>query len=138
MAELKTKQTSASVADFIASVPESQQADSQAVIEMMSKATRSEPKMWGSSIVGFGYEKLKYESGRELDWFQIGFSPRKGTLTLYVLRGGEEKYADLLSRLGKHTTGKVCLYIKKLSDVDQGVLEKVIEKSLEVDHSTGQ
>lgn len=132
MAELKTKQTDVNPHDFLETVADKQQrADSEVILEMMQKVTGAKPKMWGSAIVGYGEEHLKYASGRELDWFQIGFSPRKGTLTFYVLRGGEEKYADLLDQLGKHTTGKGCLYVKKLSDVDEGVLQKIMKRALE-------
>lgn len=130
MAELKTKETTASVDSFINSFDEAKQADAKVILKMLSKATKAEPKMWGTSIVGFGFEHLKYASGRELDWFQVGFSPRKQNLTLYVLRGGPEKYADLLSKLGKHSVGKGCLYIKKLSDVDMPVLEELVSRSL--------
>lgn len=134
MAEIKTKKTEASVDEFLSTVDPAQQADSQVILEMMSKATNSEPKMWGASIVGFGTELLKYDSGRELDWMKIGFSPRKQNMTLYVFRGGMEKYTDLLMNLGKHTTGKGCLYIKHLSDVDQGVLKQIIERSMDAEY----
>ena len=85
--------------------------------------------MWGPAIVGFGSQTLKYESGRELDWMLTGFSPRKANLTLYIM-DGFSKYDDLMARLGKHTTGKSCLYIKKLSDIDESVLEELITESL--------
>ena len=84
--------------------------------------------MWGASIVGFGMRRLQYASGRELDWMEIGFSPRKQNLTLYVLNGFEGQDA-LLKKLGRHTTGKVCLYIKKLDDVDLKVLDQIVTKS---------
>jgi hypothetical protein len=96
----------------------------------MEKATGEKPKMWGSSIVGFGSRHLKYESGRELDSMEIGFSPRKQNLTLY-LTNGEALDENLLSKLGKHKLGKSCLYFKRLSDVDEKVLEQLIEKSIE-------
>ena len=82
--------------------------------------------MWGNSIIGYGQEHLKYASGRELDWLRIGFSPRKQNLTLYVLSKGPERYKDLLNKLGKHKIGKGCLYIKRLSDIDQSVLKEII------------
>lgn len=135
-AELKTKQTEASVDEFINSIDESQRADSQKVLKMMADATGDKGKMWGSSIVGFGYEHLTYASGRELDWFTVGFSPRKANLTLYVLKGSPAKYDDLLEQLGKHTVGKGCLYIKKLSDVNENVLKKIINRSVDEKHQT--
>ena len=96
----------------------------------MQQATRSEPKMWGESIVGFGNIHLKYASGRELDWMVIGFSPRKANITLY-LTNGLERYATLLQKLGKHTIGKGCLYIKKLKDVNTQVLEDLMRESVQ-------
>lgn len=126
MAELKTKANTASVEKFIKTVKDAQvRADCLQIIEMMSKASKAEPKMWGTSIVGFGNIHLKYESGRELDWFPIGFSPRKQNLTLYF-NGGLEPHQELLEKLGKHTVGKGCLYIKSLSDVDTKTLQKII------------
>lgn len=131
MAELKTKETEASVEDFLNSVAdETERNDSKKIAEMMEKATGEKPKMWGGSIVGFGRLHFKYESGRELEWMEIGFSPRKQNLTLYLTNGGAMD-ADLLANLGKHKLGKGCLYFKRLSDVDEKVLEKLIEKSVE-------
>lgn len=97
---------------------------------MMKQVTRAEPKMWGTSIVGFGSRHLKYASGRELDWMLTGFSPRKANITLYIL-GGFEKQADLLKKLGKYTTGKGCLYIKKLKDIDAKVLKELVRESVQ-------
>jgi len=129
MAELKTKLTNASVDKFLKGVKDEQtRADCYQIIEMMNKATKAEPKMWGTSIIGFGNIHLKYESGRELDWFPIGFSPRKQNITLYLTGGLEQK--ELLDKLGKYSTGKGCLYIKKLSDVDIKVLNKLITTSV--------
>jgi len=129
MAELKTKLTNASVDKFLKGVKDEQtRADCYQIIEMMNKATKAEPKMWGTSISGFGNIHLKYESGRELDWFPIGFSPRKQNITLYLTGGLEQK--ELLDKLGKYSTGKGCLYIKKLSDVDIKVLNKLITTSV--------
>ena len=129
MAELKTKLTNASVDKFLKGVKDEQtRADCYQIIEMMNKATKAEPKMWGTSIIGFGNIHLKYESGRELDWFPIGFSPRKQNITLYLMGGLEQK--ELLDKLGKYSTGKGCLYIKKLSDVDIKVLNKLITTSV--------
>jgi len=129
VAELKTKLTNASVDKFLKGVKDQQtRADCYQIIEMMNKATKAEPKMWGTSIIGFGNIHLKYESGRELDWFPIGFSPRKQNITLYLMGGLEQK--ELLDKLGKHSTGKGCLYIKKLDDVDTKVLNKLITTSV--------
>jgi len=96
----------------------------------MKQATRSDPKMWGSSIVGFGTQHLNYASGRELDWMLIGFSPRKANITLYIT-GGLEKQSVLLKKLGKYSTGKGCLYIKKLKDVDVKVLKELVRESVQ-------
>jgi hypothetical protein len=96
---------------------------------MMKKATKAEPKMWGASIVGFGHYHYKYASGRENDWFQVGFSPRKQDLTLYFMDGVEGQ-SDLLAQLGKHKLGKSCLYVKRLADLDLKVLKKMIQQSI--------
>lgn len=130
-AELKTKKTDESAEDFINKIADEKvRADAEKIVEMMEKATDAKPKMWGASIVGFGERLLKYESGRELDWMEIGFAPRKANLTLY-LNIGEGWDEELLEKLGKHKLGKGCLYIKRLSDVDEKVLENLIEKSVE-------
>ena len=130
MAELKTQKTEASVEDFLNSITEEQRrADCFAVLELMKKATKAEPKMWGANIVGFGSYPYKNSSG-EYDWMEIGFSPRKANLTLYIMSGFKE-YDGLLAKLGKFKTGKSCLYIKRLSDVDEKVLMKLIESSIE-------
>lgn len=130
MAELKTQKTDASVEAFLNSVAdEGRKRDSFAVLDLMKQVSRAEPKMWGPAIVGFGQYHYKYESGRENDWFPIGFSPRKSNLTLY-LTGGLESQADLLAKLGKHKTGKGCIYINKLADVDQSVLRQMLERCL--------
>ena len=131
MAELKTKKNDASVEGFLTGVGnERRRADSFVVLEMMKRITGEEPTMWGSSIVGFGSYHFRYASGREGDWPRIGFSPRKQSLTLYVMPGFSN-YDDLLSRLGKHRTGKSCLYVNKLADVDMDVLEQLIRSSLD-------
>ncbi len=128
-AELKTRPTEASVDEFLNGVSnEQRRADSFAVLEMMRRLSGEEPRMWGPAIVGFGSAPLKYASGREMDWPRIAFSPRKAALTLYIDNNIENN--PLLGRLGKCTTGKSCLLIKKLSDVDTGVLEKMIKASL--------
>jgi hypothetical protein len=130
MAELKTKVTSASVDKFLAGVKDKQRRDDcLTVVTLMQQVTKAPPKMWGSSIVGFGDYTYHYESGRELDWFLVGFSPRKEALTLYLMPGSA-KYSDALTKLGKHKTGKACLYIKSLEDVDQGGLKTLIQESV--------
>lgn len=130
MAELKTKQTDASVEAFLRSVEdENKRKDAFAILEMMKEITGEEPKMWGPSIVGFGSYHYKYPSGQEGDWFRTGFSPRKQNLTLYIMNG-VESYPDHLARLGKHKIGKSCLYVKKLADVDMEVLRDMIRQSL--------
>lgn len=138
MAEIKTKPTSASVEDFINSVEgEQKRKDSFVIVEMMKKATGEEPKMWGSSIIGFGNRKYKSPAtGREVDWLIIGFSPRKANLSLYISigtkehGGGIQENAAALKKLGKHKTGVGCLYINKLADVDMKVLEGLIDASV--------
>lgn len=130
MAELKTKETGESVTAFINKIADqTRREDCLAVIDLMRKVTKEEPKMWGTSIVGFGRYRYKYESGREGEWPIAGFSPRKGDLTLYLI-GGFDKFSDLMKSLGKYKTGKSCLYIKKLADVDVNVLKKLVTKSV--------
>lgn len=130
MAEPKTKPNEASVDEFIGSVrDDAKREDSARILEMMREATGEEPRMWGSSIVGFGQYRYRYASGREGDWMRIGFSPRKQSMTIYIM-DGLGKYGDLLSRLGNHKTGKSCLYIKGLADVDEAVLRELIAASL--------
>lgn len=130
MAELKTQKTDASVAEFLKSIPdETRRKDCEAVAKMMQKATGAKPRMWGASIVGFGNYHYKYASGREGDWFLAGFSPRKANLTLYIMAGFRE-YDDLMSRLGKHKTGKSCLYVNTLKDIDMGILEELVKRSV--------
>jgi hypothetical protein len=130
MAELKTKKTKASVEDFLNGLPSEQTTkDCFEIVKIMKQATKEEPKMWGSSIIGFGSTHLKYASGRELDWMIVGFSPRKQNLTFY-LSGNFNPYTDLLQKLGKHKTGGGCLYIKTLKDVDIKVLKELIQRSV--------
>jgi len=131
MAENKTKQTEASVEKFLNSVnDEKQRKDSFTILKMMQQVTKFEPKMWGPSIVGFGSYHYKYESGREGDCALTGFSPRKGNLTLYIMSGFDEK-SDKMKKLGKYKTGKCCLYIKKLEDIDMSVLKDLVKSSVE-------
>jgi hypothetical protein len=128
-AELKTKETTASVETFIAKQPADIAADCRTIMGLMRKATGEDPKLWGASIVGYGRYAYTYDTGREGEWMITGFSPRKANLTLYIMMGFEEE-AALMEKLGKHTTGKSCLYIKKLSDVDLRVLESLIVKGV--------
>jgi hypothetical protein len=129
MAENKTKPTKLSVAVFIDAVADpTRRADSKALIKLMKGVVGESPKMWGPSIVGFGSYHYKYDSGREGDMPLVGFSPRKAALVLYnVICSGSKSE---LTKLVKHTTGKGCLYIKKLADVDEEVLLSMIEKSI--------
>lgn len=127
LAEIKTKPTTISVASFIDAITDEQKRDdSKTILKLMGKATGEKPKMWGSSLIGFGDVRCKSPAtGREVDWFKIGFSPRKANLSLHLIIN-MEKYADELAKLGKHKTGVGCLYINKLTDVDLKVLEKLI------------
>ena len=130
MAELKTKVNNASVDKFLKRVKDEHvREDCYKILDIMQKATKAEPKMWGTSIVGFGSYHYKYASGREGEWMLTGFSPRKQNLTLYIMPGFDE-YDRLMKDLGKHTTGKSCLYIKKLEDVDMKVLKKLVTQSV--------
>lgn len=130
MAQLKTRPNDGSVEEFLDSVENPRrQEDARAVTAMMREITGDEPVLWGDSIIGFGIQHLRYASGRELDWFIVGLSPRKQSLTVYVMEGFDG-YTDLLGRLGPHTTGKSCLYIKDLSKVDADVLRHLIERSV--------
>lgn len=130
MAELKTKQNDASVEAFLQGVEDPRQRhDAFRVLELMKEITAEPPKMWGTSMVGFGSYHYKYASGREGDWFLTGFSPRKGSLTLYIMPGLDQ-YGALLQQLGKHKTGKSCLYIKRLDDVDLSTLRELVGLSV--------
>ena len=130
MAELKTILNDASVEKFLDGVKdERKRRDSFKILALMKKITKEEPKMWGTSIVGFGSYHYKYESGREGDWFLTGFSPRKQNLTIYVM-SGFKAYNELMKKLGKHKTGSSCLYINKLEDVDLSVLKALITESV--------
>ncbi|HEX6729497.1 MAG TPA: DUF1801 domain-containing protein [Pyrinomonadaceae bacterium] len=129
MAELKTKPTNESVEKYLKGIPDPvKRQDSITVVKLMTEITGQKPKMWGASIVGFGRHHYKYPSGQEADWPVVGFSPRKQNLTLYVLDGSVEEN-ELLQSLGKHSTGKSCLYIKRLDDVDLPTLKKLIKES---------
>jgi len=130
MAENKTKPTELSVSAFIDALPdEIRRADAKVLVKLMQNAVGEKPKMWGPSIIGFGSCHYKYESGREGDMPLIAFSPRKAATVLYSVIGSTE--ADsLLAKLGKHTTGKGCLYIKRLQDIDPGILEAIVVRSI--------
>ena len=127
LAEIKTKQNTASVDAFIDGIPDEQKRkDSRTILKLMETASKEKPKMWGSSMIGFGNVRYKSPAtGREVDWFKIGFSPRKANLSLHLV-GDLKRYADELKELGKHKTGVGCLYINKLDDVDLKTLEKII------------
>ena len=130
MAELKTKVNDANVTTFLDSIAdEAKRKDSYVLFKMMQKATKNEARMWGDNIVGFGDYHYVGKNGREGDWFLAGLSPRKQTLTLYML-GGWEQHAELLAKLGKHSLGKGCLYIKRLDDVDMAILNKLIVEAV--------
>jgi hypothetical protein len=130
MPENKTKPSQLSVAAFIGALPDPiKRADAKALVKLMQSAASEKPKIWGPSIIGFGSYHYRYESGREGDMPLIGFSPRKAATVLYNLLGSSDS-AALLAKLGKHTTGKGCLYIKMLSDVDQQVLQALAAKSV--------
>lgn len=133
LAVIKTKETNASVKDFINSInDEAKRKDCFTIIKLMQKATKSKPKLWGSSIIGFGNRIYKSPTtDREVEWFKLGFSPRKANLTLYLV-GGIKTNANELKKLGKHKTGGGCLYINKLADVDMKVLEKIITDAAKI------
>lgn len=130
MPDTKTQATDVSVGEFVEAIPDAaQRADAHAIAALMERLSDERPYMWGSSIVGFGRYHYKYESGREGDAARIGFSPRKGQTVLYLVEGFEG-HGALMARLGKHKTGKSCLYVKRLSDIDLGALEELIGASL--------
>ena len=138
MSENKTRPTAQNVIDFLNSVEnKTRRADAFTVLEMMQEVTDDEAVIWGSSIVGFGSYHYKYDSGREGDMPLTGFSPRKQSMTLYIMPGFDE-YDDLLAKLGKHKIGKSCLYVNKLADVDQDVLRRLIKRAYEHMKATSQ
>lgn len=129
-AENKTQPTAISVTYYLAKLqPDQKRQDAMAINAMMRRVTGELPKMWGDAIIGFGHHHYKYESGREGDWFLVGFAPRKANLVLYIMPGFKE-YKPLMKKLGKHKVGKSCLYINKLADVDLDVLEKLVARSV--------
>ena len=138
MAELKTQPNDQDVEAFLNGVADEKKRQAcYTTLAMMEKATGAKAKMWGDSIVGFGSYRYKYASGREAEWFLTGFAPRKQNLTLYIMSGFDE-YDTLLGNLGKHKTGKSCLYINKLQDIDLEVLEDLIERSVRHMKETNQ
>ena len=127
--EPKTRETDASVEDFLNSVENKERReDAFRVLEMYKRATGLPPKMWGTAIIGFGTRPIKYADGSEMDWPIAAFSPRKQNMTIYAINGSA-KQPELLAKLGKHSTSKACLYIKRLADVDEKVLESIIKDS---------
>jgi Domain of unknown function (DU1801) len=136
MAELKTKANETSVQEFLEGVTDDQRrTDCLTVMKLLAKITKAEAKMWGANIIGFGTFRLRYPNGRAIDWMQVGLSPRKQNLTLYIhggyVQGGLDTHPELLQGLGKFKTGKGCLYIKKLEDIDMIALEKLITASID-------
>lgn len=127
---MTTSDSSADVDGFIDGIADdARREDSRTLLELMRQVTGEEPKMWGSSMVGFGSYHYRYESGREGDFFKVGFSPRKANITLYLL-SGMVAYDDLLARLGPHKTGKSCIYVKRIGDLDHDVLTALIQRSV--------
>ena len=136
MAELKTRPTDASVDAFIESLDDERRRDeSRQLVGMMREATGAEPEMWGETIVGFGHAHMVYASGREIDWFEVGFSPRKRALSLYLMPG-VERFQTILDRLGPHTHGAGCLYVTRLERVDEGALRELIQASVDTVRET--
>lgn len=132
MSEPKTKPTGQNVMDFLATVEdERKRQDALVILEMMREITQSEPKMWGPSIIGFGACLYRYANGREAEWPLAAFSPRKPNLTLYLIPGYEQN-DDLMRKLGKHSTGKSCLYIKRLADIDLTTLRELVQRSVDL------
>lgn len=130
MADLKTKANNASVPAFLAAIPDAQRReDALKVAAMMKALTKAEPKMWGTSIVGYGSQHYKYASGREGEWFRIGFAPRKSALTVYIT-SSYAQYPELMAKLGKYKTGMSCLHLKRLADVDTTVLKQLLTRAL--------
>jgi hypothetical protein len=131
MAELKTQENDASVDAYLKTIEDEKKREASFIVkELMEEVTGEEARMWGDSIVGFGHYHYKYASGREGDWMLTGFAPRKRNLTLYIMSGFEE-YDDLMQKLGKHSTGKSCLYINKLEDIDLDVLRELVGRSVQ-------
>lgn len=130
MATLKTRPSDADVDTFLAGLDENRRADSRRLVELMQRASGEPPRLWGANMIGFGSYHYVYDSGREGDWFLCGFSPRKKEFSLYVMAGFDE-FDALMQRLGKHRTGKSCLYVRKLDDIDMEVLEELLTRSVD-------
>lgn len=136
MADLKTRQTGASVKAFLDAIEDPvKRADARKLAKMMRAATGRRARMWGTSIVGFGRYRYRYESGREGEWMLVGFSPRKQNISIYIMPGFD-RFGSLLARLGNFKTGKSCLYVKRLDDVDEEVLGELIRESVAVMRAT--
>ena len=130
MAELKTQPTAQSVQAFLDAIPDaSKRQECATLAALMAEETQAAAQMWGEAMVGFGRYRYHYASGREGEWFLTGFAPRKQNITLYIMAGFDQ-HDDLLARLGKHSTGKSCLCIKRLADVDQTVLRELVRRSV--------
>lgn len=130
MAELKTRKNNASVAEFLTGIEDAaQRADCRKISAMMKKATGSRPQMWGTSIVGFGSYSYSNSAGKDFEWMLTGFSPRKQATSVYIM-AGFKTFDALMKKLGRYKTGKSCLYIKRLEDVDKGILQKLIDESV--------
>ena len=128
MAELKTKATTNSVKNFLNTIDDEQKrADCFTIVQTMETVTKSTAKMWGNAIIGFGDYTYKYPNGKTMDWFMMGFSPRKQNIALYILGCAEDKKIEILSRFGKHKTGKSCIYVNKLKDVNMDVFKELCE-----------
>jgi hypothetical protein len=137
MAELKTRPTDADVGAFLEAIPDpGRRADAMVVCALLADLTGEPPVLWGDSIVGFGRVHLQYGTGRDVEWFPVGFSPRKTSTTLYFV-DGVEPHADLLARLGKHSVGRSCLYVKRLTDIDQSVLAELVTRTLQSSRDHG-
>jgi hypothetical protein len=131
MAELKTRPNDQDVEEFLNGIEdEKKREDCSTIVKLMQEITQNEPILWGDSIVGFGSYHYRYASGREGDWFLTGFSPRKGNITLYIM-AGFDRYEALMEKLGKYKTGKSCLYIKKIEDIDLETLRELVRLSAE-------
>ncbi|MCZ6692329.1 MAG: DUF1801 domain-containing protein [Bacteroidetes bacterium] len=132
MAELKTKPNNQNVDDFLKKVSDpAKRKNCHRVLDIMKQITQQEPKMWGDSMVGFGNYHYQYTSGREGNWFLTGFSPRKQSLTIYIMSGFDQ-FEHLMSQLGKYKNSKSCLYVKKLDDIDLGILKELIAESIKL------
>jgi hypothetical protein len=138
MAELKTKKTAGSVTAFLTAIPDpDRRKDARALLALLRRTTGERPALWGAGLIGFGQRKLKYASGREIDWPIFAFAPRAGRLTLY-LACDLASHREILGRLGKHAKGKGCLHLRRLSDVDPAVLEELVRAAVAVDAARGQ